>query len=123
MAQTGTGGGSLTTHVLDTATGKPAAGLSIQLFRLSGESRALMKAAVTNADGRCDAPLLSGETFATGEYELVFFAGDYLRAQGVTLPQPAFLDTIPLRFGLAEAVHYHVPLLVSPYGYSTYRGS
>ncbi|MGB3418801.1 MAG: hydroxyisourate hydrolase [Mesorhizobium sp.] len=123
MEQTGSGGGSLTTHVLDTATGKPAAGLSIQLFRLSGESRTLLKTVVTNADGRCDAPLLAGDAFATGEYELVFAAGDYLRRQGVALPQPAFLDTIPLRFGLAEAVHYHVPLLVSPYGYSTYRGS
>ena len=123
MGQTGSGGGSLTTHVLDTATGKPAAGLSIQLFRLSGDSRTLLKTVVTNADGRCDAPLLAGDAFAPGEYELVFAAGDYLRGQGVALPQPAFLDTIPLRFGLAEAVHYHVPLLVSPYGYSTYRGS
>ncbi|MFC3208795.1 hydroxyisourate hydrolase [Aquamicrobium soli] len=123
MGQTGSGGGSLTTHVLDTATGKPAGGLSIQLFRLSGDSRILLKTVVTNADGRCDAPLLAGDAFAPGEYELVFAAGDYLRGQGVALPQPAFLDTIPLRFGLAEAVHYHVPLLVSPYGYSTYRGS
>ncbi|MGB3897308.1 MAG: hydroxyisourate hydrolase [Mesorhizobium sp.] len=123
MGQTGSGGGSLTTHVLDTATGKPAAGLSVQLFRLSGDSRILLKTVVTNADGRCDAPLLAGDAFVTGEYELVFAAGDYLRGQGVALPQPAFLDTIPLRFGLAEAVHYHVPLLVSPYGYSTYRGS
>lgn len=122
-AGTGSGGGSLTTHVLDTATGKPASGLSIQLFRLSGERRTHLKTVVTNADGRCDAPLLSGEAFATGEYELVFAAGDYLRRQGTDLPQPAFLDTIPIRFGMAEAVHYHVPLLVSPYGYSTYRGS
>ena len=122
-AKTGSGGGSLTTHVLDTATGKPAAGLSIRLYRRSGESRAHLKTVVTNADGRCDAPLLAGEAFAPGEYELVFAAGDYLRRQGVDLPQPAFLDTIPIRFGMAEAVHYHVPLLVSPYGYSTYRGS
>jgi 5-hydroxyisourate hydrolase len=117
------GGGSLTTHVLDTATGKPASGLSVKLFRLSGESRTHVKTMVTNADGRCDAPLLAGEAFSVGEYELVFAAGDYLRRQGAVLPQPAFLDTIPIRFGMAEAVHYHVPLLVSPYGYSTYRGS
>lgn len=116
-------GGSLTTHVLDTATGKPAAGLSIRLFRLSGDSSVHLKTVVTNQDGRCDAPLLAGEEFKTGEYELVFSAGDYLRRQGADLPQPAFLDTVPIRFGMAEAVHYHVPLLVSPYGYSTYRGS
>jgi 5-hydroxyisourate hydrolase len=116
-------GGSLTTHVLDTATGKPAAGLSIQLFRLSGDSRTHLKTVVTNQDGRCDAPLLAGEDFKTGEYELVFSAGDYLRRQGADLPQPAFLDSVPIRFGMAETVHYHVPLLVSPYGYSTYRGS
>jgi 5-hydroxyisourate hydrolase len=122
-ARTGSGGGSLTTHVLDTATGKPASGLSIQLYRLSGESRSHLKTVVTNADGRCDAPLLAGEAFVPGEYELVFAAGDYLRRQGAGLPNPAFLDTIPIRFGMAEAVHYHVPLLVSPYGYSTYRGS
>jgi 5-hydroxyisourate hydrolase len=116
-------GGRLTTHVLDTATGKPAAGLSIQLFRLSGDSRTHLKTVVTNQDGRCDAPLLAGEDFKTGEYELVFSAGDYLRRQGADLPQPAFLDSVPIRFGMAETVHYHVPLLVSPYGYSTYRGS
>jgi 5-hydroxyisourate hydrolase len=120
---TASSGGSLTTHVLDTATGKPAAGLSIQLFRLSGDSRTHLKTVVTNQDGRCDAPLLAGEDFKTGEYELVFSAGDYLRRQGADLPQPAFLDSVPIRFGMAETVHYHVPLLVSPYGYSTYRGS
>ena len=118
-----TDGGRLTTHVLDTATGLPAAGLSIDLFRISGERRTHLKTVVTNSDGRCDAPLLQGEEFSTGEYELVFAAGDYLRAQKTKLPEPAFLDTIPIRFGMAEARHYHVPLLVSPYGYSTYRGS
>ena len=115
--------GRLTTHVLDTASGMPAAGLSIELFRLSGESRTHLKTVVTNSDGRCDQPLLAGTDFATGQYELVFAAGDYLRKQGGKLPSPAFLDTIPIRFGMAEARHYHVPLLVSPYGYSTYRGS
>ncbi|WP_378952498.1 hydroxyisourate hydrolase [Mesorhizobium sp. ANAO-SY3R2] len=116
-------GGRLTTHVLDTATGKPAAGLSISLFRIEGEARLLLKRVSTNADGRCDAPLLSGDEFVTGEYELVFAAGDYLRRLGTELPQPAFLDIVPIRFGMAERTHYHVPLLISPYGYSTYRGS
>ncbi|MEO9613534.1 MAG: hydroxyisourate hydrolase [Nitratireductor sp.] len=115
--------GRLTTHVLDTATGKPAAGLSIALYRIEGERRTHLKTVSTNADGRCDAPMLAGDAFATGQYELVFAAGDYLRANGAELPEPAFLDEIPLRFGMAETTHYHVPLLLSPYGYSTYRGS
>lgn len=114
--------GRLTTHVLDTASGRPAAGLKIELLRV-GEA-APLKAIRTNADGRADAPLLEGETFAAGQYELRFHAGEYLRAAGVTLPDPAFLDVIPIRFGIADpAAHYHVPLLLSPYGYSTYRGS
>jgi len=116
-------GGRLTTHVLDTATGKPAAGLKIALYRVSGNSHRKVKDVVTNADGRCDAPLLEGKDFATGQYELIFFAGDYLRASGQQLPEPAFLDQVPIRFGMAEDTHYHVPLLISPYGYSTYRGS
>jgi 5-hydroxyisourate hydrolase len=116
-------GGRLTTHVLDTASGKPAAGLKIALYRVSGETHRKVKEVVTNADGRCDAPLLEGESFATGQYELVFFAGDYLRESGHQLPEPAFLDQVPIRFGMAEEAHYHVPLLISPYGYSTYRGS
>jgi 5-hydroxyisourate hydrolase len=116
-------GGKLTTHVLDTATGKPAAGLSIALYKVSGNSHKKLKTVVTNSDGRCDEPLLSGAAFKTGTYELVFFAGKYLRAQGTALPDPLFLDEIPIRFGMADAAHYHVPLLLSPFGYSTYRGS
>lgn len=115
--------GKLTTHVLDTASGLPAAGLKILLYRVNGNSHRKIKDVVTNADGRCDAPLLEGKEFATGVYELIFFAGDYLRASGQELPEPAFLDQVPLRFGMAEEKHYHVPLLISPYGYSTYRGS
>jgi len=117
------GAGRLTTHVLDTALGKPAAGIKLALYRVSGNSHSKLKEAVTNADGRCDAPLLEGKAFQTGQYELVFFAGDYLRANGAALPDPLFLDQVPIRFGMAEETHYHVPLLLSPFGYSTYRGS
>ncbi|MGM0984261.1 MAG: hydroxyisourate hydrolase [Pseudomonadota bacterium] len=116
--------GYLTTHVLDTAEGRPGQGIRIEIFRLEGENRTRLKELVTNDDGRCDAPLLEGEDFSTGEYELLFHAGDYLRARGVEAEEPRFLDLIPLRFGVADAgQHYHVPLLLSPYGYSTYRGS
>jgi 5-hydroxyisourate hydrolase len=114
--------GRLTTHVLDTASGKPAAGLKIELFRTGSDIP--LKTIRTNSDGRADAPLLEGAAFATGQYELRFHAADYLRASGSALPEPAFLDVIPIRFGIADgAAHYHVPLLLSPYGYSTYRGS
>jgi 5-hydroxyisourate hydrolase len=114
--------GRLTTHVLDTASGKPAAALKIELFRAGSD--APLKTIRTNADGRADAALLDGADFTAGNYELRFHAGDYLRAQGSALPEPAFLDVIPIRFGIADpAAHYHVPLLLSPYGYSTYRGS
>ena len=113
----------LTTHVLDTASGKPAAGLAIMLYRVSGNSHRKLKTVVTNADGRCDAPLLEGKAFQTGQYELIFAAGAYFRGLGIALPDPMFLDEVPIRFGMAEAAHYHVPLLISPYGYSTYRGS
>jgi len=113
--------GRLTTHVLDTSIGKPAAGLKLTLRRLvDGE---VLAERVTNQDGRVDGPLLEGANFAAGNYELVFEVGDYFRAGGLTLPDPAFLETVPIRFGLSEGAHYHVPLLVSPYGYSTYRGS
>lgn len=113
----------VSTHVLDVARGAPAAGMAVELHQL-GEERRLAGSAVTNKDGRTDRPLLSGETIETGVYELVFHAGDYLRASGVGLPDPAFLDAIPIRFGVADPRgDYHVPLLLSPYGYSTYRGS
>lgn len=119
----GNAGGRLTTHVLDTATGKPASGLAIDLYRVNGGSLSKLKSVVTNDDGRCDEPLLVGEDFKSGEYELHFHAGDYLRSIRTELPDPPFIDVVPLRFGMAEASHYHVPLLLSPYGYSTYRGS
>lgn len=117
------GNARLTTHVLDTASGRPAEGLKIALYRVSGNSHEKITEVATNADGRCDAPLLEGEEFRPGEYELVFFAGDYLRTSGAGLPEPLFLDIVQIRFGVAEAAHYHVPLLLSPFGYSTYRGS
>ena len=115
--------GRLTTHVLDTARGRPAAGLSITLFR-AGERREEAARATTNADGRCDAPLLEGEALTTGAYELLFEAGAYFDRLGVELPEPKFLDQVVIRFGIADPLaHYHVPLLLSPFGYSTYRGS
>ncbi|HLF21349.1 MAG TPA: hydroxyisourate hydrolase [Aestuariivirga sp.] len=115
--------GRLTTHVLDTASGGPAAGLKIELYLLDG-GVVHLKTIHTNADGRADGPILEGPAFLQGHYELRFHAGDYLRARGVKLPEPAFLDIIPIRFGIANSSqHYHVPLLLSPYGYSTYRGS
>ncbi|MBK8439562.1 MAG: hydroxyisourate hydrolase [Rhodobacter sp.] len=117
-------GGRLTTHVLDTALGKPAAGVKIVLYRVSGNSHRKIAETVTNADGRTDAPMLTGKDFTVGSYELVFFAGDYLRASGQSAGEVLFLDQIPIRFGVPDAgQHYHVPLLISPFAYSTYRGS
>ena len=116
--------GRLTTHVLDTALGKPAAGMTIMLYKISGQSHRKLLEAVTNADGRCDAPLLAGDTLLAGSYELVFCAGAYLRATGQAGDGVLFLDEIPIRFGIPDAgQHYHVPLLLSPFSYSTYRGS
>ena len=115
--------GRLTTHVLDTAAGKPAAGMAIELYRI-GSKEERLTGTTTNADGRVDRPLLEGAALIAGVYELRFHAGDYLRATGASLSDPAFLDVVPIRFGVAEpAGHYHVPLLLSPYGYTTYRGS
>ncbi|HLT77104.1 MAG TPA: hydroxyisourate hydrolase [Ferrovibrio sp.] len=116
--------GRLSTHVLDTMHGKPAEGIEIALYALDGGQRRLLKTVTTNSDGRTDAPLLAGEEYRPGQYELVFQVGAYFRGRGVALPQPAFLDSIPIRFAMADADgHYHVPLLVSPWSYSTYRGS
>ncbi|MDD9921936.1 MAG: hydroxyisourate hydrolase [Boseongicola sp.] len=115
--------GWLSTHILDTARGCPAEGIKIALYRVSGNSHRKIAEAVTNADGRTDAPILPEDKFKTGEYELIFFAGEYLRSNGLTDGEPLFLDAIPIRFGMNEESHYHVPLLLSPYGYSTYRGS
>ncbi len=115
--------GRLTTHVLDTAQGCPAAGVDVALYRVQPE-RTLLAEARTNADGRLDAPILDADSFTPGSYELVFQAGEYFRGCAIDLPDPAFVDEVVLRFGIADAdAHYHVPLLVSPWSYSTYRGS
>lgn len=116
--------GFLTTHVLDTARGQPAAGLAITLYRLDGRTRAELARMTTNSDGRTDSPILPHSAFRTGMYELVFAAGDYLRATGQAGSDPLFLDIVPIWFGISDPdSHYHVPLLLSPFGYSTYRGS
>lgn len=116
--------GRLTTHVLDTAHGRPAAGVRVTLYRNLDGRYALIRDAVTNADGRCDEPLLEGAAFAAGRYRLVFAAGAYFAGQPMALPDPPFVDDVVLDFGVADpAAHYHVPLLVSPWGWSTYRGS
>jgi 5-hydroxyisourate hydrolase len=114
----------LTAHVLDTSRGTPAAGMTIDLYRLQEGERIHITRTVTDSDGRSVQPLLSAEEIEIGVYELAFQAGEYFRALGIALPKPPFLDEIVIRFGVADAaVSYHVPLLLSPFGYSTYRGS
>jgi 5-hydroxyisourate hydrolase len=121
---TSAAGGRLTTHVLDLSIGAPAAGLEIELFRIEEGRRERLSAARTNADGRCDKPLLVGSEVVRGVYELLAHVGLYFKRNGLKLPEPAFLDLVPIRFGIAEPDrHYHVPLLVAPYGFSTYCGS
>lgn len=116
--------GYLTTHVLDTATGMPAENMEIALYRIAGGGRQLIRTMRTNADGRTDGPILPAGEFAPGLYELVFQAGAYLDSIGAAGTDPRFLDEIPIRFGISDPEsHYHVPLLISPFGYSTYRGS
>ena len=117
--------GGLSTHVLDTARGCPAAGLRVELFRLGlGGERERLVTATTNPDGRTDAPLIARGELRAGLYELVFDVGSYFAAAGMAAGQPAFLTEVPVRFGIADTgAHYHVPLLVSPWAYSTYRGS
>jgi 5-hydroxyisourate hydrolase len=117
--------GKLTTHVLDTANGCPAAGMAVTLYRLQPDGGARrLKSLVLNDDGRADAPLLQGDEFQPGRYRLVFEVAAYFRARGAVLAEPPFLDVVPLDFGLsALGEHYHVPLLASPWAYSTYRGS
>lgn len=116
--------GRLTTHVLDTMSGRPGAGLRIDLFRLENERRQPLGETRTNDDGRCDRPLLEGPEMRAGSYEILFHVGDYFRALGLASPAPPFLDQVPVRFGIADpGQHHHVPLLISPYAYSTYRGS
>jgi 5-hydroxyisourate hydrolase len=118
-------GPRLTTHVLDIAQGRPAANLQIELWRISPTAeRTFLKTVTTNSDGRVDEPLLAGEDFTTGTYELIFYVGEYFAARGLPTPDPPFLDCVPVRFAVADPEgHYHVPLLVSPWSYTTYRGS
>lgn len=118
--------GKLTTHVLDTAHGCPAIGMSLELWSVDRESgeKTRLKSLVTNQDGRTDCPLLVDAELQVGTYELVFAVGDYFAQRSVEVSQPPFLDRVPIQFGIADPqVHYHVPLLASPWSYSTYRGS
>ncbi|BBB69895.1 5-hydroxyisourate hydrolase [Undibacterium sp. YM2] len=116
--------GKLSTHVLDITVGKPGVGVQVELYAVNAGEKTLLKTETTNNDGRCNAPLLEGDSLKTGLYELVFAAGDYFDKQGVDLPSPKFIDRVTLAFGVADASqNYHVPLVVSPWAYSTYRGS
>ena len=116
--------GRLTTHILDAAHGCPGSNIQVELYRVDGAQLTLIHRTLTNSDGRCDAPLLQDDAYVSGVYQLQFHAGAYYRARGMALSEPAFLDVVVLRFGIdAAQAHYHVPLLISPYSYSTYRGS
>jgi len=116
--------GKLSTHVLDITQGKPGAGVKVKLFRVEGSSKVLLKTDTTNQDGRCETPLLAGGEVVAGKYELVFAAGDYFAGRGVALPEPRFVDEVVIAFGIADVnASYHVPIVVSPWAYSTYRGS
>ncbi len=116
--------GRLSTHVLDTHAGKPAAGVRIELYEIGASAASKLSETITNADGRTDKPLMDGAPLRIGTYELRFHVGDYFAKTGAKLPQPAFLGVVPVRFAIAEPEgHYHVPLLVTPWSYSTYRGS
>jgi 5-hydroxyisourate hydrolase len=116
--------GKLTTHVLNTAQGCPGVGIAIELWLIQDTTRSPIKTLITNADGRTDEPFLTAETLRSGTYELVFYVGDYFAQPAIWLPNPPFLDIIPIRFSIADTnQHYHIPLLVSPWSYSTYRGS
>jgi 5-hydroxyisourate hydrolase len=116
--------GKISTHVLDTTRGKPGAGVEVELYRVEATARILVTADTTNGDGRCGVPLLEGDALVAGKYELVFGVGAYFAAQGTVLPDPPFLDRVIIAFGIADASqNYHVPLVVTPWSYSTYRGS
>ena len=116
--------GKISTHVLDTTLGKPGAGVEVELYRVDATARILVRADVTNSDGRCSTPLAEGDALTAGNYELVFGAGAYFAAQGIALPDPPFLDRVVIAFGIANASeNYHVPLVLTPWSYSTYRGS
>ena len=116
--------GKLSTHVLDITTGRPGAGIRVELYEIQAGAKILLKSAVTDQDGRCRAALLEGAEFRIGQYELVFAAGDYFAGQLTALPEPRFIDRVTIAFGVADpAQNYHVPLLVSPWADSTYRGS
>lgn len=116
--------GYLTTHVLDTAIGRPAAGMKVDLFRIEHGSWQHLVSVITNSDGRTDGPILPADQFRAGQYELLFYAGDYLNKLRTATETRRFLDQIPIRFGIADRdMHYHVPLLLTPFSYSTYRGS
>ena len=116
--------GRLTTHVLDTTHGLPGAEIKVELYKVNEDSTEKLETVITNSDGRTDAPILAGNDFRPGKYQLVFYVADYYKSKGVELDGVPFLDDVVIRFGLDDPeAHYHVPLLVSPYSFSTYRGS